>query len=126
MTNFLAPTIVARVSLEDLNVAQAGLERNAKQIERGTKLGTKQVTIMVWRAIRSRTPVRTGRLLATVAYEMRYQGRRTEGAAFSNLYYARYVNDGTRYFAGRRFVDRAVEAVSGQIPDTMAAQIKIT
>ena len=126
MSNLFAPDIVAKVDFADLQQAQAGLERNAKQVERGNKDGVKAVTIMVWRAIRTRVPVVTGRLKASFLYRFTYLSRKAEGQAYSNLYYAKYVNNGTRWFAGRRYVDRAVEAVGSRVPDTFAGKMRIT
>lgn len=120
------PEVVARVEVKDLEAAQAGLERNARQVEQGTREGTKAVTIMVWRAIRVRAPRRTGRLQGSFTYEFRYLGRKAEGHAYSNLYYARYVNDGTRWFAGRRYVDKAVDVVQTRVGDTFTGKIRIT
>lgn len=56
-------------------------------------------------------PVDTGALNNSISSTINARPSVIEGEWGSDLYYARYVNDGTRYMAPRPYIDRAADLV---------------
>ncbi len=113
--------VVIEVEIKGLEEAQENLDRNARKIERGTINTVAEATVLIWRVTRRLTPRVTGRLLNSIHYEV----QRLLGRVRTNLFYGPYVEEGTRYFGGRRMFSRAVEITRGQVNNVFTANVSV-
>lgn len=77
----------------------------------GVAVGLLRLGIEVQTAARRRCPVDTGRLRASIGVELTIGGRGPQVNVGSNVVYAPYVHNGTRYMPARPFLTDALVAV---------------
>jgi len=70
------------------------------------------------------TPVDTGRLRASIATSLGIASRGLGSVVQTNVYYAIYVHEGTRYMRGRPYMQQGAEAASGKIEQYYKEEIE--
>src|SRR5688572_30435720 len=90
---------------------EAFLNKAAKEIANPTA-AIQKVTLVVEGRAKQKAPVRTGTLRRSISSRVVSP---MEGAVGSNLEYATYVHDGTKYMEGRPFIEEAIQESMGDI-----------
>lgn len=91
--------------------AAAAFRRMAGELEQPNDL-IKRVLMQVEAAAKKRTPVRTGNLRRSITNKVETAQR---GRVGTNVKYAPYVHEGTRYTKGRPFLRQGLEDSRGAI-----------
>ncbi len=106
---------VMKMDVEGLEKLQAKIEQIVRGL-RGNKLvqAIKTGTLLVQRDAKINATtyprVQTGRLRASITPAVRRSGAEVRGVVGSKVDYAPYQEFGTRFFAARRYLRRAVDA----------------
>jgi HK97 gp10 family phage protein len=80
-----------------------------------------KTTLLIERGAKLQAPVDTGRLRASISSEIHAM----TAEVHTNVSYARFVHDGTRYMAGRPFMANAAKDVESQIPGLIKDELKV-
>ena len=117
--------LVIEATIEGLEEAQAALEKYAMQVERGVGMTIQQITVIMWRTGKGLTPVDTGRLVNSISYLVEGGPPHWTSYVFSQLYYSKYVEQGTGRYRGAQMLGRTVERTAAQRGAIFNANVQI-
>lgn len=109
-----------------LEVKQSRLEfvQAGELIEGALAEGLEAGCLMVEREAKKRTPVRTGRLRASISHRLRREMGEIQGEVGTNVDYASYVENGTSRNKPHPFLNPGLEACRQAINQLVAAAIR--
>ena len=96
--------------IEGLDEFRAALRQFPQAAQKGARRGMTSGIIRVQRSARENAPVDTGRLRASIAYRVESLAAGVRGIVGSAVHYAHFQEFGTKYFTGRRYLRRAIDA----------------
>ena len=121
--------MTVEIEIQGIEEVSRKMDQMAEDIQ-GTpmEMGMRDATMLVTRQARINAPVDTGRLRASIAPEVRQQGRTVQGIVGSNVRYAPFQEYGTDRTPGKRYLQRAfednIEKIKALIGDVVARIVR--
>lgn len=109
--------------IEGLDEFRAALRKFPQAAQKGAKRGMTRGVLRVQRSARENAPVDTGRLRASIAYRVESLAAGVRGIIGSAVHYAPYQEWGTKHFAGRHYMSRAIDANMNDVVADLVREI---
>lgn len=96
------------------------LGRMPRQVEKALDRSIAKISLLVERGSKQATPVDTGRLRASIHTVLSH----LSGAVGTNVDYAVYVHEGTRFMSGRPFMEDGVRLAEKEATDIVRKELE--
>ena len=115
--------MTVEIEIQGIEEVSRKMDQMAEDIQ-GTpmEMGMRDATMLVTRQARINAPVDTGRLRASIAPEVRQQGKTVQGVVGSNVNYAPF-QEKKRHYLQRAFED-SIEKIKALIGDVVARIVR--